>query len=58
MAKIVFAFPPQLGDCAKIFLVGVSAGGLPTRPRERLFVYSPYVELVQIKNHHFNPMTQ
>ena len=49
MAKIIFAFPPRLGDCAEICLVGVSAGGLPTRPREQMFVHSPYVELVQIK---------
>ena len=55
MTKIVFAFPPSLGDCAEICLVVASAGGLPTRLRERMFVFSPYVELVQIKNRHFKP---
>ena len=34
-AKFVFAFPPRRGDCAKICLVVVSAGGLPTRLRKR-----------------------
>ena len=58
MAKIVFAFPPRLGNYAEICLEGASAGGLPTRPRERMFVYSPYIEVVQKRNHHFNPMTQ
>ena len=35
MAKFVFGFAPRRGDCAKICLVVVSAGGLPTRLRKR-----------------------
>ena len=39
MAKTVFAFPPRLGDCAKICLVGASVGGLPTRLQRIFFIY-------------------
>ena len=45
MAKIVFALPPGLGDYAEICLEGVSAGGLPTRPRERFCISNRYLQL-------------
>ena len=40
-----FVFPPWLGDCTEIRLVGASVWGFRTRPRGIFCVVSSYLEL-------------